>query len=166
MKKILSPDAILIVCVVAFASIYLWADTLLPSSSLGDPLGPRVFPAMVGGGLLVSAVLMAFELVAKSRAGRVAPEPAVEDGAQDVPTSRHSAWVLAGVAAWTAIYYVSLEPVGYLLATLVFLGGLLSFFNRRRYWLNAIVAVSFTLIVDALFTYALGTPMAEGWLSI
>ena len=41
-----------------------------------------------------------------------------------------------------------------------------SFFNRRRHWLNAIVAIAFTLIVDALFTYALGTPMAEGWLAI
>jgi hypothetical protein len=61
---------------------------------------------------------------------------------------------------------VSLERVGYLICTLVFLGGLLSCFNRRRYWTNAIVAIAFTLIVDALFTYALGTPLAEGWLSI
>ncbi len=166
MRKLLSPDAILILCVVAFAAVYLWADSMLPSSSLGDPLGPRVFPAMVGCGLLVSAVLMVMELISKARSGRVAPEPSLEDGAQDGPASAHSAWVLTGVAVWTALYYVSLERAGYLLATLVFLGGLLSFFNRRRYWLNAIVAISFTLIVDALFTYALGTPMAEGWLSI
>ena len=66
MKKI-SPDAILIVCVVAFATVYLWADSLLPASSLGDPLGPRVFPALVGGGLLLSAVLMVLELAAKLR---------------------------------------------------------------------------------------------------
>ena len=84
----------------------------------------------------------------------------------DGPTSRQSAWTLAGLVLWTALYYVSLERVGYLIGTLVFLGGLLSYFNRRRYWVNAIVAIAFTLIVDALFTYALGTPMAEGWLAI
>jgi putative tricarboxylic transport membrane protein len=67
MKKI-SPDIVLVACVVAFATLYLWADSLLPSSSLGDPLGPRVFPALIGGGLLLSAVLMVGELVAKSRA--------------------------------------------------------------------------------------------------
>jgi putative tricarboxylic transport membrane protein len=165
MKKI-SPDIVLVACVVAFATLYLWADSLLPSSSLGDPLGPRVFPALIGGGLLLSAVLMVGELVAKSRAPAAPAEPPVEDGAQDGPTSRRSAWALAGVAAWTALYDVSLERVGYLICTLVFLGGLLSCFNRRRYWTNAIVAIAFTLIVDALFTYALGTPLAEGWLSI
>jgi putative tricarboxylic transport membrane protein len=165
MRKI-SRDAVLIACVVVFAVTYLWADSLLPASSLGDPLGPRVFPALVGSGLLLSAVLMVVELVAKSRAPAKAPEAPVEDDAQDSPTSRKSGWTLAGVALWTALYYVTLDHVGYLIGTLVFLGGLLSFFNRRRYWLNAIVAIAFTLIVDALFTYALGTPMAEGWLSI
>jgi len=166
MKKILSPDTVLIACVVAFAVAYLWADSLLPSSSLGDPLGPRVFPALIGGGLLLSAVLMVVELVGKSRRGAVAPEPPVEEDSQNLPTSRRSAWVLVGVAAWTALYYVTMAYVGYLICTLVFLGGLLSYFNRGRYGVNAIVAIAFTLIVDALFTYALGSPMAEGWLSI
>lgn len=165
MKKI-SPDAVLIACVVLFAVAYLWADSLLPASSLGDPLGPRVFPALVGSGLLLSAVLMVVELVAKSRAPAAAPGAHVEEDAHDGPTSRQSGWTLAGLALWTALYYVSLERVGYLVCTLVFLGGLLSYFNRRRHWVNAVVAIAFTLIVDALFTYALGTPMAEGWLSI
>ena len=165
MKKI-SPDALLIACVVAFAVAYLWADSLLPASSLGDPLGPRVFPALVGCGLLLSAVLMVMELVSKSRHAAAAHEAPVEADAQDGPTTRQSAWTLLGLAVWTALYYVSLERVGYLICTLVFLGGLLSWFNRRRHWVNAIVAIAFTLAVDALFTYALGTPMAEGWLSI
>ena len=165
MKKI-SPDAILIVCVVAFATVYLWADSLLPASSLGDPLGPRVFPALVGGGLLLSAVLMVVEMVAKSRAVAPAEQPAIEDDAENRPTSRKSAWALVGTAAWTAVYYVTLERVGYLIGTVVFLGGLLSYFNRGRHWTNAIVALAFTLIVDALFTHALGTPMPEGWLAI
>ena len=165
MKRI-APDAVLIACVVVFAVAYLWADSQLPASSLGDPLGPRVFPALVGGGLLLSAVLMAVELRAKSRRAVAASEEPADADAQDGPTSRQAAWALAGVALWTALYYVSLERVGYLICTLVFLGGLLSYFNRRRYWLNAIVAIAFTLVVDALFTYALGTPMAEGWLSI
>jgi putative tricarboxylic transport membrane protein len=168
MKKI-SPDAVLIVCVLAFAAAYLWADSLLPASSLGDPLGPRVFPALVGGGLLLSAVLMVVEMVAKSRAVAPAePAPATDDAhdAHDGPTSRHSALALLGTAAWTAAYYVTLERAGYLIGTVVFLGGLLSYFNRGRYWTNAIVAVAFTLIVDALFTHVLGTPMPEGWLAI
>ena len=165
MKKI-SPDAILIVCVVAFATIYLWADSLLPASSLGDPLGPRVFPALVGGGLLLSAVLMVVEMAAKSRASTQRPAAQPDDDAQDGPTSRRSALALLGTAAWTALYYVCLERVGYLICTLVFLGGLLSYFNRGRHWTNAIFAVAFTLVVDALFTHALGTPMAEGWLAI
>jgi len=166
----LTPEIGLIVCVVLLAVAYLWADSQLPSSSLGDPLGPRVFPALIGAGLLVSAALMVLEMIGKRHAPPVAPkgepgEPAEPEGGEPA-MPRASAAVLAGMVAWTAAYYVCLTPVGYLISTLVFLGGLLSFFNRRRHVMNVIVAVSFTLIVDALFTYALGMPVAEGILSI
>jgi len=159
--KRLTPDAGLVVAVTLLAVAYLWADSRLPSHSLGDPLGPRVFPALVGVGLLVSAVLLAFELRAERRARPVPPADADAGGEARVPTR-----VLVGAVAWLALYYACLEPVGYLLSTLAFLAGMLSYFHRGHWRANAVIAVAFTLVVDALFTYALGIPLAEGILHI
>ena len=158
--KRLNPEAGLVATVALLAAAYLWADSRLPAQSLGDPLGPRVFPALVGIGLLASAVLLAFELRAKVRK----PLPADELPEPDGP--RVPARVLVGTAAWLALYYATLEPVGYLIATLAFLSGMLAYFHRGHRLANAIIAVTFTLVVDALFTYALGVPLAEGVLHI
>jgi len=119
------------------------------------------FPALVGVGLLVSAVLLAFELRAERRARPVPPADADAGGEARVPTR-----VLVGAVAWLALYYACLEPVGYLLSTLAFLAGMLSYFHRGHWRANAVIAVAFTLVVDALFTYALGIPLAEGILHI
>lgn len=155
--KRLNPDLGLVVAVVLLATAYLWADSRLPSNSLGDPLGPRLFPALIGCGLLLSAVLLVLEMRAKGNA----PEPASEEAPHD--EAHHvSGWVLLGTAAWLGLYYACMEPAGYLISTFVFLAGMLTYFNRGRWRMNAIIAVTFTLVVNALFTHALGIPLAEG----
>jgi putative tricarboxylic transport membrane protein len=162
--KRLNADTALALVVALIALAYLWADSKLPATSLGDPLGPRLFPALVGCGLLLSAVLLVLELISKRKQAAPAQkdnDTLDDDGAPHVP-----ARVLLGTAGWLALYYVAMEPVGYLISTPVFLAGLLAYFNRGRWLMNAIVTVAFTLVVDALFTYALGVPLAEGILHI
>lgn len=78
----------------------------------------------------------------------------------------HPLLTLAGMVAWTALYDFCFSPVGYLIATFVFLLGLLSYFNRRRYKTNLAVAIGFTLVFDILFSRLLGVPMPAGLLSI
>jgi hypothetical protein len=48
-------DWVLAGCAVIGALIYLYADSQLPLVRIGDPLGPKIFPAIIGGGLLLSA---------------------------------------------------------------------------------------------------------------
>src|SRR5689334_3655812 len=155
-------DAGLAAAVVLVAAVYLWADSRLPSVKLGDPVGPRIFPALIGAGLIFSALLLLLERwrrTRRSRASATVPEHA------GMPTQAHAGLLIAMVA-WTAVYYASLETVGYLLATVVYLLALLTYFHRGRHKTNIAVALGFTLLFDLLFTYALGVPMPAGWLAL
>jgi putative tricarboxylic transport membrane protein len=143
------------------AAIYLHADAGLPTARIGDPLGPKAFPALVGGGLILSALLLLFETWNKRKAlagtteAPRSPETPKGDEKALIP-------VMIGMVAWSALYYFVFEPVGYLLATPVFLFGLLSYFNPRRYLTNVLVALGFTATVYLLFSILLGVPLPAG----
>ena len=154
--RALRADLGLAVTVIVVAAIYLHADYGLRQASLGDPLGPKAFPALVGGGLILSAVLLMFETWAKRRA---LAETHVEPHSSD---QKHVILVLLGMIVWTGIYYYFFETAGYLIATPIFLLGLLSYFNKGKHLTNVSVAAGFTAVVYLLFSVLLGVPLPSG----
>jgi putative tricarboxylic transport membrane protein len=66
------------------------------------------------------------------------------------------------MVAWTALYYLAFEPLGYLISTLVYMFVLLAGFNRGRWWINAACAVCFTLAAYAVFTRFLQVALPPG----
>ena len=159
-------DLWLAICAIIGAAVYLYADALLPVMRIGGPLGPKAFPALVGIGIIFSALLLLRETWKKRGA---APTRTIFDDA--LPAGMGSNYgsltpILLAMVAWTALYYFCFERVGYLIATIVFLLGLLSYFHRGHYVANCAIAVIFTLIVDLLFSHFLNVPMPAGWLSI
>jgi putative tricarboxylic transport membrane protein len=66
------------------------------------------------------------------------------------------------MVAWAGLYYFVFETLGYLLATPIFLFGLLSYFNHRKYLTNVLVALGFTAVVYLLFSILLGVPLPAG----
>lgn len=168
--KSLRGDAQLAIGVIVLASVYLYMDMRLPEMRLGDPLGPKAFPALVGIGLIASALLLLIERRHKVRidplsAAKAAPLPD-EPGTNPGDGVKHSPLVLVGMLMWTALYYFCFARLGYLIATAVFLLGLLTYFNRKRHKTNIAVALGFTLVFDLLFSLVLGVPMPAGLLSI
>jgi putative tricarboxylic transport membrane protein len=147
-------DWALAVCTVLGAAIYLHADSRLPQLQIGDPMGPQVFPALIGIGLLASGLLLAAETRRKRRrAGDVTPAD---------PAGRQHQLILIGVVMWTALYYLAFEPVGYLISTLVYMFVLLACFNRGRWGMNAACAVGFTLAAYAVFVELLQVALPPG----
>ena len=72
-------DWVLAGCAIIGALIYLYADSQLPLVRIGDPLGPKIFPAIIGGGLLLSGLLLMLETYRKRQqvaSVSVAPSPA------------------------------------------------------------------------------------------
>jgi putative tricarboxylic transport membrane protein len=151
--RALRADLWLAVTVIIVAAIYLHADYGLRQANLGDPLGPKAFPALVGGGLILSAALLLFETWAKRRA---LEDKSIAPRNKD---QKHVALVLLGMIAWTALYYYFFEIAGYLIATPIFLFGLVSYFNKGKYLTNVLVAGGFTAVVYLLFSILLGVPL-------
>src|SRR5580700_11306855 len=104
-------DWILAVCIAIGAVVYLDADSKLPQLQVGDPMGPQVFPALIGIGLLGSALLLMVETWRKHRAA-AEPRPDPDLGSKEARAHR---LILAGMVLWTALYYLAFEPLGYLL---------------------------------------------------
>ncbi len=145
-------DWILAACAAVGAILYLNADYHMPRLELGDPLGPRAFPALVGCLLLISAVLLAIETWRRQPVAETATAPA---GPSHYP-------VLFGMLIWTVCYYTVFEPAGYIIATVCYLFGLLCYFNKGRHLMNVLVAVGFTAVAYGVFSRLLGVQFPPG----
>jgi putative tricarboxylic transport membrane protein len=153
--KTLSTDNILAIIVVVGAAIYLWADSRLPVANMADPLGPKAFPVLVGCGLLLSAAIIFLE-------GRKKQRGAKGETGERRGFDRRQALTIVGMLVWTILYYATFETLGYLIATPIFLFGLLCHFHRNKYLINVAISIGFTLIAYALFSMFLHVPLPTG----
>jgi putative tricarboxylic transport membrane protein len=152
-------DWVLAICTAIGAVVYLNADSKLPQLQVGDPMGPQVFPALIGIGLLASALLLMVETWRKQPSDGADSRPDPDQGAKEF---RGHQLILAGMVLWTALYYLAFEPLGYLLSTLIYMFVLLACFNRGRWWVNAACAVGFTLAAYGVFTRFLQVALPQG----
>lgn len=149
-------DRIILVCTLVLAGVYFWATTQIPSLELGDPLGPKAFPRMLIAGLLIAAVMLLLEILRDNKRK-------IEEGSTSVKWHwEPHQWVVPAVAAWTGIYMVVFEALGYMLATAIYLLVLTAFFNRGRWLMNVLTSVLFTAISYFAFTKLLGVNLARG----
>ena len=118
-------DRVIFVCTIVIAAVYFYATTLIPALEIGDPLGPKAFPRLLGVCLLIAAGLLFIELW-KDRKAAAPPTPLAGTG-----DLRHLG-ALAAVTVWTAAFYVVFEKAGYIVATSVYLLALMAWFNRGQ----------------------------------
>ncbi len=156
------PDWILAFSTVVGAVIYLRAVFALPRLLVGDAVGPQFFPALIGIGLLASGLLLMFETWRKASTIGTAPDEIPE---HDAAGQRHVPLVLAVTALWTALYYAAFEPVGYVVATLVYLIPMLCYFHRAKLWVNFACGIGFTALFYTVFARFLGVVLPSGVLA-
>lgn len=152
-------DMILALCVLAGSAVYLRAAIDLPKLQFGDPLGPQAFPCLIAFGLAISGVMLIIQTLSRKP---------VDAAAEELPVrrSRSEYALLAGLAVWTAIYYASFEPVGYILSTVIYLFVLLCVFQYGRWFLNFAYACAFTAAAYLVFGQFLHVVLPAGVLSI
>jgi putative tricarboxylic transport membrane protein len=136
-------DRVIFVCTIIVAAVYLYATTLIPSLEIGDPLGPKAFPRLLGIALLLSAGLLFLEIW-RERGSR--PKAGAS---RDWPPG--IVLVIAGVTVWTALYYVAFQPLGYIVATTLYLLGLVAWFNRGKWLANVLSVVLFAMLSYVMF---------------
>jgi putative tricarboxylic transport membrane protein len=149
-------DRVIFACTIVVAAIYFYATTLIPSLEIGDPLGPKAFPRLIGVALLIAAAMLALEMWReRGKAGA--------NGAGAAPFDPAVVKVLAVVVIWFGVYCAALERLGFILATFAFLLPMMAWFNRGRWLANALSAAGFSVMTYWLFV-ALEVRLPKGLL--
>ena len=126
----------LVAALVAFA--YVVSATQIQSSFLADPVGPRVFPIIIGVVAALSAMFLVFR-----------PDPNPE-----WPRARTFAALAFSVIVLVAYAY-ALKPLGFLLPTAVG-AAILSYQISPRARFATITGISLSLGLYLIFRFALG----------
>jgi putative tricarboxylic transport membrane protein len=145
-------DRIIGAAALLLAAVYLYATAQIPSLEIGDPLGPKAFPRLLGIALIAAALLLFFET---RKAGAATADEAPRG------SLRHL-WLIGGVIAWTALYFGVFDLAGYLLSTTIYLLVMTSAFNRGKRMPNILTSVLFALGSYILFVGILGVSLAKG----
>ena len=136
-------DRVIFVCTVIIAAVYLYATTLIPSLEIGDPLGPKAFPRLLGITLLIAAGLLLAEILKERKAPKPAP-------GEELAPWRYAGIIIA-VTAWTGVYYAVFDKLGYVLSTTLYLLPLMAWFNRGKWLANVLTAVLFAVLSYIMF---------------
>lgn len=152
-------DRIILACTLVLAGVYFWATAQIPTLDLGDPLGPKAFPRMLGVLLLLGALMLLLEII---RGRRNDNQPGVAGKSESAAQWAAHHWMVMAVAAWTAVYFVAFEPLGYVIATAVYLLALTAYFNRGRHLMNGLTSTLFALGSYLMFTKLLGVNLPPG----
>lgn len=149
-------DRVIFVCIIVLTAVYFYATQQIPSLEIGDPLGPKAFPRLLGIGLLLTAGLLFMEMwrARKNGASESAPQKAEDRGHLKV---------VGAVVVWTAVYLMVFELLGYVLSTTVYLIGLTAYFNRGKWVANLLTSVLFSVLTHVMFQ-ALGVTLPKGML--
>lgn len=144
------PDRIGATVVIAVGAGFLGSALSIPPPSIGDPLGPRVFPVILGG-LMMFLGLMIF----------IKPEKDLE--AFSLGKTFLTVLLMAGLLG---VYGYTLPWVGYPLGTFLFLFLTSRLLKEKSWVLGLLLSAGLSLGIYALFTKALGIPLPLGVIEI
>ena len=147
-------DRVIFVCILILAGAYFYATEQLPSLEIGDPLGPKAFPRLLGVALVITAIVLLVEMVRAARRPKLQPKA-------EQPPNRGAYAVVAAVVVWTFLYFLVFEKLGYVISTTIYLLVLTSYFNRGRWVTNVLTAVLFCVGSYWMFKI-LGVNLAQG----
>lgn len=150
-------DRIIFVSILVLAGVYFWATSQIPTLEIGDPLGPKAFPRLLGVGLLVTAAMLLAEIIRDGKAPKSKEASAEQSAGNNT--------VVIAVVIATAVFFVSFEWLGYMISVTAYLLGMMHFFHPKGRWLvNVLTAVIYGVASYFIFTKALGVNLPRGLL--
>lgn len=144
-----SGDRIWGIVILIFGGAYLMEGIRIPPAAFGDPLGPRIFPTILG----ISMAACGAYLLIK-------PEPR---GAQPILVRRSFIQVLI-LCALLILYAIGLPWLGYLLATFLLVWVAARIMGERSFIRGLVISAAFSAGVYFLFTKFLTIPLPRGLL--
>ena len=131
----------------------LWGSFYLPTGGGYAQVGPGVVPRIVGIVMLVIGAFLAREALTGGYRG-------VDEAAElKQPMDWKSfAWVTGGIFA----YGILVQPIGFVIASIVLFVMVARSFGSRRWLLNTIVGFVLAAFIFTVFTYGLGLMLPPG----
>ncbi len=139
-------DRIIIACCVVLAVAYFYGTSQIPSLEIGDPLGPKAFPILLGIALLLATGLLFVEHLKDIKSADSQLQKPARSDRRHLP-------VLGVVVVWMAFYFLFFETLGYVVATTVFLLPLMAWFNRGKWLANTLSASLFSVGSYVMFAW-------------
>lgn len=152
-------DRVIFVCALVLAAVYFYATAQIPTLEIGDPLGPKAFPRLLGIGMLIAAGMLLIEMLRNAKLHARQPQPERTESAD----LRHLR-VIAAVTVWTALYIAVFEMLGYVIATSIYLLALMAYFHPGKWVANILTSVLFCAGSYYMFNHVLGVTLARGLL--
>jgi putative tricarboxylic transport membrane protein len=149
-------DRIICAATLVLAVVYFYATAQIPTLDIGDPLGPKAFPRLLGIVLLISVGMLFVESLVAGAGDAKRLQWWRED--------RRHLLLIGGVTLWTALYFWAFDSAGYLVSTAIYLIVMMAVFNRGQWLANAMTAVLFALGSYVLFVKVLGVALPAGLL--
>ena len=132
----------------------------------GGQIGPGFFPRIVGVAT-ITGLLVA--IVRALRGGQTSAAVPVDEEGQPEEVEGGAggtdARAVLATAGCMVLFYFLFEPLGALIASVLFLGSMLTFVNRGRHVANAVLSVAVPLGLYLLFEVLLSVGLPEGLVS-
>jgi len=138
---------------IAFGVMYALMAYMLPDATIGNPMEPKLFPLMLGIGVIICGVLL---LVSESKKKSTTKET------KEVKSKglSHDSKLIIYTCAVAFIYALLFERIGYVLSTIAFMNAMLFVLNGKENWkTNVIVSVAFSIGVYVIFLKLLAIPL-------
>jgi len=141
---------------IAVAGIYLVPAMLLPEMRMGDRLGPKLFPSIVG----ILAIIAGIILALGDR------NPGTRSKKADFGFIKHKeVWVKILLTTAVGIAYgLLMDPLGFLVPTTLFMLFISTLINKGRLVQNLILAIAFSVITYGVFAVALKLSLPRGFI--
>ena len=147
-----------LVCAVLVATgAFLIFDALSLEAGFAkvDPVGPRMFPIVVGIGLIVLAIILAIA-IPRGSTGE-------EEGGEDIDTSTPADWRTVGMLVGLFVAVIVLViPLGWAITGTLLFAGAATILGSKRYVLNVIIGVVLAVGSFYAFYSGLGIPLPAG----
>jgi len=150
--------ALLLVLVGFFVLLTSNTIPLMVAVEKSSVINARFFPKLMGGILILLSIGMAVENYFRKSTGR-------SKASDEDRKKLKGEWArLSAVATICLLYYLLFQPLGFLLSSLLFMLGFLTFLGVRKWHVILPLSVLVPLCVYLLFKTILGAPLPDGLL--
>jgi putative tricarboxylic transport membrane protein len=120
-----------------------------------DPVGPKMFPAVIGVVLIVLAIVLAIAIPR----GSVGEADAGEDVDPDAPSDWRTVGLLVGLVVATIVL---VQPLGWAITGALLFGGAATILGNRHYARNILIGAVLSVGSFYAFYSGLGIPLPAG----